>query len=180
MTAPILRGAFINAYILGVNPGPPPPGASMIQPPPGEYQTNRERTEALVNQSASCMGCHTNLIDPPGFVMENYDTIGKWQVIDPLGGTVKPTADVAVGNGNVRQIDNAQQLMQEIAQSPLAQRRYAQSMVAYGYGREDNPNDACVVDQLGAKLAADGYTILNLIADLTQADSFRLRVKAAP
>ena len=39
---------------------------------------------------------------------------------------------------------------------------------------------SCVVDQLSAKLAADGYSILNLLADLTQADSFRLRVRGTP
>ena len=34
-----------------------------------------------------------------------------------------------------------------------------------------------VVEQLDAKLSQSGYTILNLLADLTQADSFRLRTR---
>ena len=72
-TAPILRGAFITIFMIGVDPGPPLPGATMIQPPPADYKTVRERTDALVNQAASCMGCHTNVINPPGYVMENYD-----------------------------------------------------------------------------------------------------------
>ena len=46
-TAPILRGAFITVYMIGVDPGPPIPGAFMIMPPTGNYTTNRERTEAL-------------------------------------------------------------------------------------------------------------------------------------
>jgi hypothetical protein len=152
----------------------------MIQPPPGIYTTNRQRTEVLTNVSASCTGCHANLINPPGFVMENYDAIGKWQVTDPLGGAIDATATVNFGNGYVKHVYNAQELMQEIARLPQAQRLYAANMVAFGYGRDANANDACVVDQLGAKLATDGYTILDLIADLTQPDSFRLRVKATP
>lgn len=54
---------------------------------------------------------------------------------------------------------------------------YAESMVAYGYGREPNPNDRCIVDDVSAKLAGDGYSIRGLLADLTQTDTFRLRVR---
>ena len=54
------------------------------------------------------------------------------------------------------------------------------SWVAYGYGRDPNPNDQCVADQISAKLPTDGYTILNILADLTQTDSFRLRVRSTP
>jgi hypothetical protein len=54
---------------------------------------------------------------------------------------------------------------------------YAKRWVSFGYGRGPNSNDACVVDQLGSKLSESGYTILNLLVDLTQADTFRLRVR---
>jgi len=58
---------------------------------------------------------------------------------------------------------------------------YAESMVSFGYGRAPNPQDWCVVDALSAKLAAnDGYAILDMLSELTQTDSFRLRVRAAP
>ncbi|HXU02208.1 MAG TPA: DUF1588 domain-containing protein, partial [Polyangia bacterium] len=179
-TAPVLRGAYITRYLIGVDPGPPLPD-SQIPPPPDNYPTNRTFTEAVTQQQASaCAACHTNLINPPGFVLENYDAIGKWQTVDPLGGTIDPVADVSFGDGRVREIHNAQELMQEIARAPKGLAIYAQSMVAYGYGREPNTNDRCVADQLGAKLSNDGYTILSLLADLTQADSFRLRVRAVP
>ncbi len=32
------------------------------------------------------MGCHTAIVNPPGYVMENYDAIGAWQTVDKLGG----------------------------------------------------------------------------------------------
>jgi hypothetical protein len=67
--------------------------------------------------------------------------------------------------------------MQEIGQGPVARHGYAQQWVSYTTGRQPNPNDACVVDTLDTKLSMDGYTVLNLLADLTQADSFRLRVR---
>jgi hypothetical protein len=70
--------------------------------------------------------------------------------------------------------------MQQIAQVPKAQQTYAQYWVAYAYGRDPNPNDQCVADQISTSLSQDGYPILNILADLTQADSFRLRVLGTP
>lgn len=179
-TAPILRGAFITVYMVGVNPGPPLAGATLLQPPAGNYQTNRDKTDALVNMSPTCMGCHTTIINPPGYVLENFDGIGRWQTVDQLGGSINATASVNFGNGNIQQITSVQQLMQQIAQVPQAQQTYAQYWVAYAYGRDPNPNDQCVADQLSTSLSQDGYSILNVLADLTQADSFRLRVLATP
>lgn len=179
-TAPILRGAFINVYIIGVNPGPPIAGATALQAPPGNYTTNREKVTALVNMSPTCMGCHTSIINPPGFVLENFDAIGKWQTMDQLGGPIDASATVNFGNGNVQPISSVLQLMQQIAQVPAAQNNYARYWVAYAYGRDSNANDQCVADQVSAKLTQDTYGILDVLADLTQADSFRLRVRATP
>jgi hypothetical protein len=179
-TAPMLRGAFITKYLIGVDPGAPFPNDALVIPPPGNYTTNRQQTEALADSSASCQACHASLINPPGYVLENYDAIGKWQTTDPLGGPIDAAATVNFGDGKVKQIANARELMQELAQAPRGRHLYAQSWVAYGYGRDPNANDRCVVDQIDAKLAGDGFAILDALADLTQTDSFHLRVRAAP
>jgi hypothetical protein len=63
---------------------------------------------------------------------------------------------------------------------PKARELYAKAWVSYAYGRGANDNDKCIVDQLSTKLTTGGYSILSLLADLTQADSFRLRVRATP
>jgi hypothetical protein len=180
-TSPILRGAFISVYMLGVNPGPPIPGATMMTVT-GNFKTQREYVETLTKPSA-CAGCHSGIINPPGFALENYDGIGKWQTVDPRGGAIDAkvtTATVNFGDGNAKQISSPLQLMQEIAQTPKAKQLYAQAWVSYAFGREPNANDQCIVDQLNTKLSKAGYSILNLLADLTQADSFRLRVRGTP
>jgi hypothetical protein len=175
-TAPILRGAFINIYMIGVNPGPPVAGATMMQPPPGNYKTNREKTDALVNTSATCMGCHTAIVNPPGYVMENFNGIGQWQTKDQLGGDINATATVNFGNGVTQNITSVKQMMQQIAQTPAAQSNYAQYWVSYAYGREPNAQDQCVVDTISSSMNKGSYPILNILTDLTQTDSFRMRV----
>ena len=178
MTAPILRGAFITIFMIGVNPGAPDPAFTMLKPPAGTYPTVRAMTDALVNQSATCMGCHTAIVNPPGYVMENYDAVGAWQTTDKLGnGAIDAVATVNFGDGNVKQISNAQQLMTEIASIPKGRDMYSQSWVAFAYARAPNPQDQCVANDISTKLGGGG-PILNVLADLTQADSFRLRTRA--
>ena len=177
-TAPILRGAYITIFMIGVDPGPPQQGATMMQPPAGTYTTVRERTDALVNQATSCMGCHTAIINPPGYVLENYDAIGAWQTVDKLGnGAIDPVATVNFGDGNRKEIHNAQELMTELANIKKGQAMYSQNWVSFAYGRDPNPNDQCVANSIADKLGAGG-PILSVLTDLTQADSFRMRVRA--
>ena len=52
---------------------------------------------------------------------------------------------------------------------------YAKKWVSFAYQREGHPDDACTVAQLAAKMTTSGYTVLNLLADLTQTLSFRVR-----
>jgi hypothetical protein len=176
-TSPILRGAFITVNILGVDPGPPAPEALTTPAPPGEYKSRRAYIEALTGQ-VGCAHCHMPFVNPPGFALENYDAIGAWQTTDRLGDPINSAATVTFSEDNVKDITTPRQLMEEIGKGPQAKRIYAEKWVSFAYGRAPNSNDACIVEDLNGKLAQDGYTVLNLLADLTQADSFRLRTRA--
>lgn len=173
-TSPILRGAYIVRDILGVDPGVPDPDALNATAPERDYQTYREYVEALTSPAA-CSSCHTPLVNPPGFVLEWYDSVGAWQEIDPLGGAISGVANVNFGNGNVKEIKSPLELMTEIGTGDGARRNYAQKVVIHTTGRRPNPSDACIVDDLAVNLSEDGYTVLDVLVDLTQADSFRLR-----
>jgi Protein of unknown function (DUF1592)/Protein of unknown function (DUF1588)/Protein of unknown function (DUF1585)/Protein of unknown function (DUF1595) len=180
-TSPILRGAFITVSLLNVNPGAPVAGAKDAKAD-GMFATQRAYIEALTEQAQPCQSCH-EVINPLGFVLEHYDAMGKWQTTDLRGGAIDEavtTASVDFGDGAKQEISSPVQLMQEIAKRPKAQELYARAWVSYAFGRNPNANDQCVVDQLKSKLTGTGYSILNLLADLTQTDSFRLRVRGTP
>jgi hypothetical protein len=101
-----------------------------------------------------------------------------WQTVDKLGnGPINPVATVNFGDGNRKEIKNAQELMTELAGIKKGQSMYAQGWVSFAYGRDPNVNDQCVANSIATNLGADG-PILNVLADLTQADSFRSRVRA--
>jgi Protein of unknown function (DUF1592)/Protein of unknown function (DUF1588)/Protein of unknown function (DUF1585)/Protein of unknown function (DUF1595)/Protein of unknown function (DUF1587) len=180
-TSPILRGAFIAASLLNVNPGAPVEGAkdAVVD---GTFSTQRAYVEALTEKSQPCLGCH-QVLNPLGYVLESFDATGKWQTQDLRGGPIDAsvtTATVNFGDNVTKSISSPTQLMEEIAKLPKAQELYAKAWVAYAFGRNPNAYDQCVVDDLKTKITAGGYSILSLLGDLTQADSFRLRVRGTP
>ncbi|HTQ06266.1 MAG TPA: DUF1592 domain-containing protein [Polyangiaceae bacterium] len=176
-TSPILRGAFIITKVLGIPLGTPPPGAEQTAPPMGDYMTMREEIDALTAPD-KCKSCHHGYINPAGYVLEHYDSVGTWQDTDPLGGPIDGTGNVIVSadpNATPVAMSSPLDLMQAIAASDQAKFVYAQQLVAFATNRVPNPNDDCVVATLTSNMASDSYPLVNLIADYTQADSFRLR-----
>lgn len=175
-SSPILRGAFITQRVLAIPVGDPDPSFLGMTPPVADYKTNRESTEALT-KGAPCNGCHMTKINPPGFVLERFNAVGAWQDTDPLGGSIDSTAEVTFSTvPEVKKtISTPAELMAEISKAPNAQRTYAEKFVSFATGRSPNPNDSCIVDQLSTSMATPSYSLASMMADYTQADSFRLR-----
>jgi len=179
-TSPILRGAFITKQVLAVPIGSPPPGADTTPlPSTADLDTNRKQVDQQTSASA-CATCHHNFINPPGFVMEAYNTAGAWQTKEATTGAPIDTVVDAMIDGQLVHLNNPAELMAKIAASPGAQQQYANKWVSYAYQREGDPNDCGTVSNLTAKISAGGYTIANLITDLTQTDSFRMRAEVTP
>jgi hypothetical protein len=174
VTSPILRGAFISGRVLGVDPGTPDPNFTRIPIPPGTYTTQRQAIEALT-ANEPCHSCHGVNINPSGYVLEHYNSIGTWQDKDPLGGDIDGTADVRFSATDTKTITNPLDMMTEIANLPEARHHYAQQWVAFASNRIPNSNDECTVNTITTNMASDSYPLLNVISDYTQADSFRLR-----
>jgi hypothetical protein len=174
-SSPILRGAFITQRVLAIPVGDPDPRFLGMQPT-GTYRTNRAAMEALTSAGA-CASCHTTKINPPGFVLERFNAVGAWQDTDPLGDPINSTAEVTFSTvPEVKKtVSSPAELMAEIAKAPNAQRSYAEKFVAFASGRTPNQNDACIVDKLSTSMATPSYTLASMMADYTQADSFRLR-----
>ena len=175
VTSPILRGAFVTGRVFGINPGTPDPNFLKAVPPAGvTYTSERDAITALV-ANQPCLGCHGTYINPPGFVLEHYDSIGSWQDTDRMGGTINGTADVYFSSTDTKTITSPSQMMTEIGSLPGAQYTLAQQWVAFAANRTANANDACTVNTLSTSLANSSYTLASMMADYTQADSFSIR-----
>ncbi|QDU25006.1 hypothetical protein ETAA8_00670 [Anatilimnocola aggregata] len=76
-TSPVLRGVWLLERIVGTPAPPPPPNAGGIEPDTRGSTTIREQL-AKHQSVKSCAGCHQK-IDPPGFVLEAFDPIGRYR-----------------------------------------------------------------------------------------------------
>ena len=76
-TQPVIRGVWVLENILGTPPPPPPKNVPALTPDTQGATTPRELLTAHT-KDAACAGCHQR-IDPIGFVLENYDPVGRWR-----------------------------------------------------------------------------------------------------
>jgi hypothetical protein len=159
--------------------GSPPPGAEgTALPEVSPTASNRERVTAQT-AAPECATCHHTIINPTGFVLEGFDALGGYQASDQFSGTAVDTSATVPIGGSMLEVSTPAQLFEAIAKSPEANLCYARAWVQAAYARTLASEDSCVAEQLSERLTAGGYRILDLIADLTQAESFRHRVVPA-
>lgn len=81
-TQPVLRGVWVLENVLGDPVPPPPTNVPAITPDTRGAKTVRDLMAAHTTED-SCAGCHRR-IDPLGFVLENFDPIGRWRTHYPI------------------------------------------------------------------------------------------------
>ena len=117
----IRRGAALADEVLCVDlPGHP--AALRRLPPLAPGQTNRDRIEQV---TASCTGCHGDLLDPLGFAFEGFDGLGRSRDLDN-GAPVDTTGSYSF-EGGTRRFADARELMRILAEATRAHTCYAKS-----------------------------------------------------
>jgi hypothetical protein len=175
-SSPIRRGAWILKNVLGVELPPPPPEAATEPLPSGSdaLSTNRRRVEAQTSK-AECLQCHAQ-INPLGFVLEGFNAIGMSQSVE--ADTAEPidtVADVTLDGATVT-VKSPAALMALLVNSSSVRAHYARLWVNSAFERDaDTEADDCALAQLSQHLSDDGYSLRDLIADLTLTPQFRRR-----
>lgn len=176
--SPILRGAFIQKDVL-CRTIPMPDNSFFSTPLPPGAATNRERVDQQT-AGGECVACHHEVINPTGFALEAFDAIGMHQTTEKgTGAAINTEADVLIGGTKVH-VTGPADLMNKIAASPEAAQCYAQKWVQYAYERPLTSQDLCTVQDLAGKMGQGSYSVVNMIADLTQSQQFRYRAKELP
>lgn len=96
-TSPIIRAARVREKFLCQDIPPPPEGIAIGRAAAEAeiagiiaelgYVTQRHKTHLLTN-SGSCKSCHEQIINPLGFGLEDFDTIGRYQQQDIHGAPI--------------------------------------------------------------------------------------------
>ena len=169
-TSPVLRGKWVLDNLLGTPPPPPPPGIPALQEANlGTEASLRERLQQH-RANPSCAVCH-NRMDPIGFGLENYDAAGAWRDKDgkfPIDSSGKlPGGATFSGPKGLKEILRSQ--------ADLFTRNIAEKMLTYALGRGVENYDRSTVDQIGGRLAMDGYRFSTLVMEVVNSKPFQMR-----
>ena len=171
-TSPVLRGRWLLEAIFGAPPPGPPPDVPAL-PERGEGgapASMRERLE-LHRRNPACASCHRS-IDPPGFMLEHYDAIGRWRTVTETGHAVDasgtlPNGVTAVGLAGLRGL-----LLEEPERfvATLTER-----LLAYALGRELRHYDQPTVRAIVRNAADDGHRWSSVILGVVESPAFLMR-----
>lgn len=182
-TRPVMKGYRVRNGLLCTQLPPPPPGAGATPLPLAPDLTTREVVERITEQSGTtCQGCHRGLLNPLGFVTENFDAMGRVRTAQRLfseTGAVlldKPVSTIAPPNvaGHYSDIDDAAEL-QELMLKGEFQTCFARQYFRYTFQRmEDDVKDACLLDSLQQDALA-GKPVADVLKTVALAPGFKRR-----
>ncbi|MEM9158245.1 MAG: DUF1592 domain-containing protein [Verrucomicrobiota bacterium] len=169
-TSPTIRGNWILENILGTPPPPPPPNVPDLESNEVDMTLPMRELLAEHRENPTCASCH-NLIDPVGFVLENYDAVGKWREyehalpIDSSGGL--PDGNEFEG---VEKLENGILARPELFASALTEK-----LLIFSLGRGAAHYDAPSIRKIVREAAKDDYRFSSLIVNLIQSVPFQMR-----
>jgi hypothetical protein len=191
----VLRGAWLLERIVGTPAPPPPPNTGGIEPDTRGATTIREQL-AKHQSVKSCAGCHQK-IDPPGFVLEAFDPIGRCRDYYRTTETGEKLSEARVfygaHYGGVKylkgpSVDTRSELPGgvEVAdvrayKAALAARpeRLARCLVrklaTFATGAGVEVGDELIVDAILKKSQPSGFGLRSLIHEVVQSELFTLK-----
>jgi hypothetical protein len=191
-TSPVLRGVWLLERIVGTPAPPPPPNAGGIEPDTRGATTIREQL-AKHQSVKTCAGCHQK-IDPPGFVLEAFDPIGRYRdyyrttetgkKLNDLRaffgghyGHVKylqgPTVDTRSKLPDGSEIADIRAYKAALAARPeLLARSLVRKLSTFATGVSVEVGDELIVDEVLKKSQSSGFGIRTLIHEVVQSELF--------
>jgi Protein of unknown function (DUF1592)/Protein of unknown function (DUF1588)/Protein of unknown function (DUF1587)/Protein of unknown function (DUF1585)/Protein of unknown function (DUF1595)/Planctomycete cytochrome C len=173
-TSPVKRGKWFLETFFGVSPPAPPPGVNTSLPvKPGEApKTLRERMEAH-HTNPNCASCH-KIFEPMGFVMENFDAVGKWRTRD-AGNPIDATGVTNDGT----HLDGIKSLRElAVSKSDLFAEVVTEKLLTYAIGRGLDYQDMPLVRKLTRDAAKDDYRFSALLMGVIDSPAFTMNMKS--
>lgn len=162
-TSPIHRGVFLIRYLLGRVLRPPNEAFTPLSPDLEPDLTTRERV-ALQTSAESCQVCHVR-INALGFVLENFDAVGRFRTaerdkpIDATGSYVTRNTDTATFSG-------PGELAQFLATSEDAQRAFVERAFQHFVKQPAAAYDPNTIELLLESFKASGYNMRELFIEI--------------
>ena len=171
-TSPVLRGKWVLDNILGMPPPPAPDDVPALEENHGgrDVLSIRERMEQH-RANPACAVCH-RIMDPPGFVLENYDAIGRWRATDVAGAPVDTGGTLADGSVVDTPATFREALM---AHDVSFIRTVTEKLLSYAIGRSVEHYDQPAIRRIVSEAASNEYRWSSIILGIVNSMPFQMR-----
>jgi Protein of unknown function (DUF1592)/Protein of unknown function (DUF1588)/Protein of unknown function (DUF1585)/Protein of unknown function (DUF1587)/Protein of unknown function (DUF1595)/Planctomycete cytochrome C len=171
-TSPVLRGKWVLENILGTPPPPPAPDVPALDNVKVSANLSVRERLAVHRENPACASCH-DIMDPPGFAMEQFDAIGQWRERE---GEAPINASGGLPDG--RQFVGIDGLEQGVMQRPeLFAHALSEKLLIYALGRGLEVSDAAALRTIVRKAAADDYRLATIIQSVVASVPFTMKEK---
>jgi hypothetical protein len=185
-TQPVERGVWVLGNILGDPPPPPPPGTPTIEPDTRRAKTIRELMSAHTIDT-KCAACHRK-IDPIGFVLENFDPLGRWRTHypewtknekgEPVAKSGAPIDARGEFTGGV-QFENVDDLREYVlANIDKFGACLSEKLLTYAIGRRPNYAERHEISRIvrdNVSKSKEGAGFRDMLLELIKSEAFRTR-----
>ena len=170
-TSPVKRGDWILRRILGTPTPPPPADAGSL--PADEKMFGGLSLKAKLEQhkrNASCANCHTR-IDPLGFSLEKYDSMGRWRDTYSDGKQIEDSAALP-DKTEIAGIDGLVKYLK--SKEPQIRKTLSYKLVGYALGRTVQASDQLLIERMVK--AGSEATFSQLVTEIVTSKQFRNRL----
>ena len=169
-TSPVLRGNWIAEIVLGDKLPRPPDGVPKLP----EAETDGNLTiRQLVEKHAEvqqCAVCHER-IDPLGFALEQFDTIGRRRDQDLGGRPIDAGANLKDGT-HFEGIDGLRQYLLTQRKDDLV-RQFCRKLLGYALGCRVVFSDRQLLKEMAAELNQDDGRLSDVVQAVVRSKQFR-------
>jgi hypothetical protein len=178
-TSPVFRGKFVLTTFLNTPPPPPLPNVPTLEESNKDAatapKTVREQLE-VHRRNPTCASCH-RIIDPPGFALEKFNSVGQWRETGEGGAPIDTGGQLADG----AKVDGPVALRTAILSRPDAfVTVLTERMMTYALGRGIEASDMPVVRSIVKKAALNNYRLSSIIMGIVESAPFQMRTKLEP
>ncbi|MEO8425967.1 MAG: DUF1592 domain-containing protein [Verrucomicrobiota bacterium] len=169
-TSPVKRGYWVVRRLLGEQIPPPPPTVPEL---PSDEAKLGDLTlrEALARhrEDKSCAGCHARF-DALGLVFEGFGPVGERRDKD-LGGRPVDAHATFPGGSEGAGLDGLRRYVREHRQQDFLD-NLCRKLLVYALGRTLLLSDDGIINDMRAKLTANGYRFSNLVETIVTSRQF--------
>lgn len=169
-TSPVIRGKWVLENILGTPPPTPPANVPALKDNTVLATLSVRERLAEHRANAACASCH-NMMDPPGFALENFDAVGRWRTLEE-GEPIDSTGGLPDGSefAGVSGLEKGLLARPENFVSTLTEK-----FMTYALGRGMEHYDAPAVRKIVQDAQSKGFLFSSIIVGIANSTPFQMR-----